>query len=119
MIRRPPRSTLSSSSAASDVYKRQVEEGPSRPTEDYEEEIINIFRTWDADDSGKVPLAKLKGMEHLDMFVDGEYKHYCEDGENLDYRSTQLARTIASKMGKLTVWYKDDNLVLDLPDRLQ
>src|SRR5664279_6430683 len=26
MIRRPPRSTLSSSSAASDVYKRQVEE---------------------------------------------------------------------------------------------
>ena len=27
MMRRPPRSTLSSSSAASDVYKRQVEEG--------------------------------------------------------------------------------------------
>src|SRR5665648_1257051 len=27
MIRRPPRSTLSSSSAASDVYKRQVEMG--------------------------------------------------------------------------------------------
>src|SRR5664279_5573712 len=27
MIRRPPRSTLSSSSAASDVYKRQVYEG--------------------------------------------------------------------------------------------
>src|SRR5664279_1965776 len=28
MIRRPPRSTLSSSSAASDVYKRQVERSP-------------------------------------------------------------------------------------------
>eukprot|EP00658_Telonema_sp_P-2_P035869 TRINITY_DN26026_c0_g1_i1.p1 TRINITY_DN26026_c0_g1~~TRINITY_DN26026_c0_g1_i1.p1 ORF type:complete len:126 (+),score=20.33 TRINITY_DN26026_c0_g1_i1:33-410(+) len=28
MIRRPPRSTLSSSSAASDVYKRQVEDNP-------------------------------------------------------------------------------------------
>ena len=27
MIRRPPRSTLDRSSAASDVYKRQVEEG--------------------------------------------------------------------------------------------
>src|SRR5674536_282669 len=27
MIRRPPRSTLSSSSAASDVYKRQVQRG--------------------------------------------------------------------------------------------
>src|SRR5664280_3906225 len=30
MIRRPPRSTLSSSSAASDVYKRQVEEALER-----------------------------------------------------------------------------------------
>eukprot|EP00658_Telonema_sp_P-2_P068048 TRINITY_DN56994_c0_g1_i1.p1 TRINITY_DN56994_c0_g1~~TRINITY_DN56994_c0_g1_i1.p1 ORF type:complete len:155 (-),score=54.97 TRINITY_DN56994_c0_g1_i1:447-911(-) len=29
MIRRPPRSTLSSSSAASDVYKRQEEENPA------------------------------------------------------------------------------------------
>src|SRR5664280_2552499 len=31
MIRRPPRSTLSSSSAASDVYKRQVHTGASGP----------------------------------------------------------------------------------------
>eukprot|EP00658_Telonema_sp_P-2_P054999 TRINITY_DN4373_c0_g1_i6.p1 TRINITY_DN4373_c0_g1~~TRINITY_DN4373_c0_g1_i6.p1 ORF type:complete len:194 (-),score=26.21 TRINITY_DN4373_c0_g1_i6:220-801(-) len=30
MIRRPPRSTLSSSSAASDVYKRQVKQGSTR-----------------------------------------------------------------------------------------
>eukprot|EP00658_Telonema_sp_P-2_P037572 TRINITY_DN27016_c0_g1_i1.p1 TRINITY_DN27016_c0_g1~~TRINITY_DN27016_c0_g1_i1.p1 ORF type:complete len:110 (+),score=11.66 TRINITY_DN27016_c0_g1_i1:140-469(+) len=30
MIRRPPRSTLSSSSAASDVYKRQVRQSPVR-----------------------------------------------------------------------------------------
>src|SRR5665648_1037800 len=30
MIRRPPRSTLSSSSAASDVYKRQLGNGVSR-----------------------------------------------------------------------------------------
>src|SRR5674536_213990 len=30
MIRRPPRSTLSSSSAASDVYKRQGDEDPRR-----------------------------------------------------------------------------------------
>src|SRR5664280_2056777 len=29
MIRRPPRSTLSSSSAASDVYKRQLQRGPA------------------------------------------------------------------------------------------
>src|SRR5664280_3850902 len=32
MIRRPPRSTLSSSSAASDVYKRQGSVGPVEPT---------------------------------------------------------------------------------------
>eukprot|EP00658_Telonema_sp_P-2_P079167 TRINITY_DN7583_c0_g1_i2.p1 TRINITY_DN7583_c0_g1~~TRINITY_DN7583_c0_g1_i2.p1 ORF type:complete len:126 (+),score=10.99 TRINITY_DN7583_c0_g1_i2:74-451(+) len=31
MIRRPPRSTLSSSSAASDVYKRQPKAPPRRP----------------------------------------------------------------------------------------
>src|SRR5664279_4075595 len=31
MIRRPPRSTLSSSSAASDVYKRQVSDLPPTP----------------------------------------------------------------------------------------
>src|SRR5664279_318317 len=31
MIRRPPRSTLSSSSAASDVYKRQVPDSTHRP----------------------------------------------------------------------------------------
>ena len=30
MIRRPPRSTLDRSSAASDVYKRQVGEGPAQ-----------------------------------------------------------------------------------------
>ena len=34
MIRRPPRSTLDRSSAASDVYKRQdVEDEPTLPTE--------------------------------------------------------------------------------------
>eukprot|EP00658_Telonema_sp_P-2_P077575 TRINITY_DN7044_c0_g1_i3.p1 TRINITY_DN7044_c0_g1~~TRINITY_DN7044_c0_g1_i3.p1 ORF type:complete len:152 (+),score=49.53 TRINITY_DN7044_c0_g1_i3:131-586(+) len=33
MIRRPPRSTLSSSSAASDVYKRQPPSAPETPTE--------------------------------------------------------------------------------------
>ena len=50
MIRRPPRSTLSSSSAASDVYKRQIKDIPiSTETihvnipehEDFE--IINSF----------------------------------------------------------------------------
>eukprot|EP00658_Telonema_sp_P-2_P017764 TRINITY_DN16931_c0_g1_i7.p1 TRINITY_DN16931_c0_g1~~TRINITY_DN16931_c0_g1_i7.p1 ORF type:complete len:115 (+),score=18.26 TRINITY_DN16931_c0_g1_i7:83-427(+) len=34
MIRRPPRSTLSSSSAASDVYKRQVVDSKVNPVEE-------------------------------------------------------------------------------------
>src|SRR5664279_6499998 len=38
MIRRPPRSTLSSSSAASDVYKRQVHAGPCS--------VIGVASAW-------------------------------------------------------------------------
>eukprot|EP00657_Telonema_sp_P-1_P001511 TRINITY_DN1407_c0_g1_i2.p2 TRINITY_DN1407_c0_g1~~TRINITY_DN1407_c0_g1_i2.p2 ORF type:complete len:101 (+),score=17.48 TRINITY_DN1407_c0_g1_i2:418-720(+) len=97
--------------------KYRAEEGPSKSVAEYEEELINIFRTWDSDDTGKVPLAKLKGMENLEMFVDGYYAGYCKDGQ-IEYRNTELARTIASKMGKLTVWYKDDNHSLELPERL-
>src|SRR5665648_440230 len=41
MIRRPPRSTLSSSSAASDVYKRQVPED----TVDFKEGIFSSTAT--------------------------------------------------------------------------
>eukprot|EP00826_Nyctotherus_ovalis_P050426 TRINITY_DN6175_c0_g1_i5.p1 TRINITY_DN6175_c0_g1~~TRINITY_DN6175_c0_g1_i5.p1 ORF type:complete len:123 (+),score=36.92 TRINITY_DN6175_c0_g1_i5:27-371(+) len=37
MIRRPPRSTLSSSSAASDVYKRQIVERANNGDEDNED----------------------------------------------------------------------------------
>src|SRR5665811_1740826 len=40
MIRRPPRSTRVRSSAASDVYKRQVYMG----TEDVERQKLNVFR---------------------------------------------------------------------------
>ena len=44
MIRRPPRSTLDRSSAASDVYKRQIQvEGPDEPPELTEDgEMIEI-----------------------------------------------------------------------------
>src|SRR5664279_6482922 len=44
MIRRPPRSTLSSSSAASDVYKRQVREDRTqrhRPSQDVHQHCQN------------------------------------------------------------------------------
>eukprot|EP00658_Telonema_sp_P-2_P026364 TRINITY_DN20636_c0_g1_i1.p1 TRINITY_DN20636_c0_g1~~TRINITY_DN20636_c0_g1_i1.p1 ORF type:complete len:287 (+),score=89.68 TRINITY_DN20636_c0_g1_i1:140-1000(+) len=43
MIRRPPRSTLSSSSAASDVYKRQGQEEVEEQDEEGEEEDVDYF----------------------------------------------------------------------------
>src|SRR5665648_408246 len=44
MIRRPPRSTLSSSSAASDVYKRQGVDTLIRPkTKEEEDEFVRKF----------------------------------------------------------------------------
>ena len=54
MIRRPPRSTLSSSSAASDVYKRQVfaelefESGPleQKPLDEREQEDQDVIDIW-------------------------------------------------------------------------
>src|SRR5674536_276196 len=42
MIRRPPRSTLSSSSAASDVYKRQLLTEPNL-TDEEQQEFIRII----------------------------------------------------------------------------
>src|SRR5674536_202228 len=47
MIRRPPRSTLSSSSAASDVYKRQLD--PNAQIKDSAGELLKQFHapTWD------------------------------------------------------------------------
>eukprot|EP00658_Telonema_sp_P-2_P056889 TRINITY_DN4534_c0_g1_i3.p1 TRINITY_DN4534_c0_g1~~TRINITY_DN4534_c0_g1_i3.p1 ORF type:complete len:129 (+),score=7.56 TRINITY_DN4534_c0_g1_i3:139-525(+) len=42
MIRRPPRSTLSSSSAASDVYKRQVQYSSQR---EYSPSLFSLQRT--------------------------------------------------------------------------
>eukprot|EP00656_Telonema_subtile_P007365 TRINITY_DN13457_c0_g2_i1.p1 TRINITY_DN13457_c0_g2~~TRINITY_DN13457_c0_g2_i1.p1 ORF type:complete len:145 (+),score=32.28 TRINITY_DN13457_c0_g2_i1:74-508(+) len=46
MIRRPPRSTLSSSSAASDVYKRQELEYLTRKVEQAKAEMIKQFEQW-------------------------------------------------------------------------
>src|SRR5664279_494944 len=47
MIRRPPRSTLSSSSAASDVYKRQVFYLLTRWSD------VSSFRTWHSSQAHK------------------------------------------------------------------
>src|SRR5664280_2333134 len=44
MIRRPPRSTLSSSSAASDVYKRQVIDPVGRDLARLTDEVVGVGR---------------------------------------------------------------------------
>src|SRR5678815_6144686 len=44
MIRRPPRSTLDRSSAASDVYKRQAQMGLSLKKSGKQEEAVAAFR---------------------------------------------------------------------------
>ena len=57
MMRRPPRSTLDRSSAASDVYKRQVEEAPADTTvtsqvwyaDDVATGLVEAADTYDAD----------------------------------------------------------------------
>eukprot|EP00658_Telonema_sp_P-2_P047794 TRINITY_DN36385_c0_g1_i2.p1 TRINITY_DN36385_c0_g1~~TRINITY_DN36385_c0_g1_i2.p1 ORF type:complete len:231 (-),score=61.64 TRINITY_DN36385_c0_g1_i2:76-768(-) len=63
MIRHPPRSTLSSSSAASDVYKRQVLDGlllhGLNMERNHVERLHAIFRIIDADHSGEVELQEL------------------------------------------------------------
>ena len=48
MIRRPPRSTLDRSSAASDVYKRQLEKDAYLATANTETMIIPLLETRDA-----------------------------------------------------------------------
>eukprot|EP00658_Telonema_sp_P-2_P078001 TRINITY_DN7208_c0_g1_i1.p1 TRINITY_DN7208_c0_g1~~TRINITY_DN7208_c0_g1_i1.p1 ORF type:complete len:160 (+),score=42.95 TRINITY_DN7208_c0_g1_i1:54-533(+) len=46
MIRRPPRSTLSSSSAASDVYKRQVLQGRDTPLPIAMHKVLSAVAHW-------------------------------------------------------------------------
>ena len=60
MIRRPPRSTLSSSSAASDVYKRQ---GPGNFSLD--EVIIRILKS--EDEEVIIPSTKSKNLKETEV----------------------------------------------------
>src|SRR5678815_4992248 len=52
MIRRPPRSTLDRSSAASDVYKRQVMKGVNRAIAESEFDLL-VYTTGDVRKSGR------------------------------------------------------------------
>src|SRR5664280_2491950 len=104
MIRRPPRSTLSSSSAASDVYKRQIEK-------DYH----HVFGDLD------------KGFAEADYSAEGRYI-----ANEVTHAAMEPHSTLANfeldphtgKLGRLTVWSSTQvpyylqhklSLVLEMP----
>src|SRR5664280_3220189 len=66
MIRRPPRSTLSSSSAASDVYKRQVDAGAV---------VTDGAGEFDERGESTAPGPLKPGVEQRDPFGALELKH--------------------------------------------
>eukprot|EP00658_Telonema_sp_P-2_P067403 TRINITY_DN56310_c0_g2_i2.p1 TRINITY_DN56310_c0_g2~~TRINITY_DN56310_c0_g2_i2.p1 ORF type:complete len:233 (+),score=55.38 TRINITY_DN56310_c0_g2_i2:124-822(+) len=89
MIRRPPRSTLSSSSAASDVYKRQVLLW-----------VHSMSLVMQAETQSVVQISHAYHMEELDNFVEegvmvareiAEWGRYCSDIEK--QQSTTTAPT--------------------------
>eukprot|EP00658_Telonema_sp_P-2_P055077 TRINITY_DN437_c0_g1_i18.p1 TRINITY_DN437_c0_g1~~TRINITY_DN437_c0_g1_i18.p1 ORF type:complete len:266 (+),score=96.16 TRINITY_DN437_c0_g1_i18:143-940(+) len=71
MIRRPPRSTLSSSSAASDVYKRQLPNlGYYLKLEYVQNKVKHFFRFHDRDQSELVALPEFEAEEAKFVIVD-------------------------------------------------
>src|SRR5664279_4120250 len=64
MIRRPPRSTLSSSSAASDVYKRQIQPG-ALALEDLANQTGGHYLTFTGSETLPDPEAWLSSLRHI------------------------------------------------------
>src|SRR5665648_553477 len=100
MIRRPPRSTLSSSSAASDVYKRQgigttellhifitnrigdaCAGATGRPVSGYEAKIVDAYMNEVA--PGTVGRLAVRGPTGCRYLADARQKSYVCDGWNL------------------------------------
>eukprot|EP00658_Telonema_sp_P-2_P039414 TRINITY_DN28204_c0_g1_i1.p2 TRINITY_DN28204_c0_g1~~TRINITY_DN28204_c0_g1_i1.p2 ORF type:complete len:112 (+),score=26.17 TRINITY_DN28204_c0_g1_i1:155-490(+) len=79
MIRRPPRSTLSSSSAASDVYKRQERRPPNLvpPREGDREAGVSRKAEQDTAMARKVAM---RTVHPSDMFRGQPYSRFDEDG---------------------------------------
>ena len=74
MIRRPPRSTLSPSSAASDVYKRQLFDNPSyveKIDEDKRNEELEELKNeiTQIDINNLTPLKALNILQELKEFI--------------------------------------------------
>eukprot|EP00658_Telonema_sp_P-2_P042293 TRINITY_DN30348_c0_g1_i2.p1 TRINITY_DN30348_c0_g1~~TRINITY_DN30348_c0_g1_i2.p1 ORF type:complete len:137 (+),score=27.95 TRINITY_DN30348_c0_g1_i2:142-552(+) len=62
MIRRPPRSTLSSSSAASDVYKRQMQSPPAKPPKKSKPNPSQRYAFWLVPPTGSMQHAALQEL---------------------------------------------------------
>ena len=62
MIRRPPRSTLDRSSAASDVYKRQ---GEKIPENDLESRVEFLKKSFSKGDAGKATSPLVLSLIHI------------------------------------------------------
>eukprot|EP00658_Telonema_sp_P-2_P079947 TRINITY_DN7869_c0_g1_i2.p1 TRINITY_DN7869_c0_g1~~TRINITY_DN7869_c0_g1_i2.p1 ORF type:complete len:385 (+),score=132.37 TRINITY_DN7869_c0_g1_i2:67-1221(+) len=96
MIRRPPRSTLSSSSAASDVYKRQVSTqstGEIRQIMDRAEELKTLFAAIDVNKNGK-----LEKQELINVFGDHhvEFLTFCDENEDGEITSEEFVAGIVA-----------------------
>eukprot|EP00658_Telonema_sp_P-2_P064561 TRINITY_DN53626_c0_g1_i1.p2 TRINITY_DN53626_c0_g1~~TRINITY_DN53626_c0_g1_i1.p2 ORF type:complete len:123 (-),score=51.52 TRINITY_DN53626_c0_g1_i1:62-430(-) len=92
MIRRPPRSTLSSSSAASDVYKRQMQDG-----------MVGFSSDEDEEDDKDV-------MEHFDP----DLKDSFETGFDLSKMAATLEQSFATLDGSGKSLDLRDAMVLSL-----
>eukprot|EP00658_Telonema_sp_P-2_P009063 TRINITY_DN13426_c0_g1_i2.p1 TRINITY_DN13426_c0_g1~~TRINITY_DN13426_c0_g1_i2.p1 ORF type:complete len:115 (+),score=31.33 TRINITY_DN13426_c0_g1_i2:146-490(+) len=84
MIRRPPRSTLSSSSAASDVYKRQVPEPPNQRGVPNVHLVLDSLEAMAEECRAKEPNDSDSAMLH-------------EDGNVLRHKPQQRARAVKAE----------------------
>ena len=81
MIRRPPRSTLSSSSAASDVYKRQV-----LP---YAPQNLHLFDPTTVTPNNEHPLAQIPDApRHITTTPPTSQEHLPQRSQGFNYRTT-------------------------------
>eukprot|EP00658_Telonema_sp_P-2_P026764 TRINITY_DN20832_c0_g1_i1.p1 TRINITY_DN20832_c0_g1~~TRINITY_DN20832_c0_g1_i1.p1 ORF type:complete len:256 (-),score=56.59 TRINITY_DN20832_c0_g1_i1:60-827(-) len=101
MIRRPPRSTLSSSSAASDVYKRQVSTQSTGVAEQMPEEVASAS----LDEIRELRLALSRKLEHQqadqDAMSDLRDK-FVQDARRIKQLADRLVSEEADKTASLT-----------------